>query len=241
MASKEQRLRLAFFAGRLAVATVGVVAAGAPDLPASGGGQPGRPDRSPTARIRGSFAVGEDKSGVAACGAANLLTPKEGIAAALAALDKQYGYAGALSWEAGKALVAQREKAATNLVAELAKLGPGGAASMGAAYRQEDNLRDKALLVRALAMVNDDQAAATLQELLNSEPISTACSAILSRLPAIERTAHPPRFWAGYSTLLTTSSCDIWRRLLCKGGRMRCQYWKTISALKPVWMCNRHR
>jgi hypothetical protein len=93
-------------------------------------------------------------------------------AAVLAALDdlkKQYGYAGALSWDEAKALIARREHVFRALLDQLAGLGPGGARAMGALYAETGDMRGKLLLIDALGKIQDGEAVGILQTLLGSE------------------------------------------------------------------------
>jgi HEAT repeat protein len=94
---------------------------------------------------------------------------KAAAAAALEDLKKQYGYAGALSWDDAKALIAQRQQETKALEDRLAALGPGGARAITAAYNETDDMRGKLLLIHALGGIQDGEAAAALQELLTGE------------------------------------------------------------------------
>jgi HEAT repeat protein len=91
------------------------------------------------------------------------------VASVLEDLKKQYGYAGALSWDEAKALIARRDQATKALLDQLAALGPGGARAIGDAYAQTDDMRAKMLLIDALGKIQDSEAGGILQALLSSE------------------------------------------------------------------------
>jgi HEAT repeat protein len=96
---------------------------------------------------------------------------KASVVAALADMKKLYGYAGALSWDDAKALIAKRKQDTKAMEDRLAALGPGGAAAIAAAYNTTDDLHAKLMLIHALGMIQDDAADATLQSLLAGEAI----------------------------------------------------------------------
>jgi HEAT repeat protein len=89
--------------------------------------------------------------------------------AALEDMKKLYGYAGALSWDDAKALIARRQQETKALEDRLAGLGAGGAAAIAAGYNATADMHDKLMLIHALGRVQDDAADATLQSLLASE------------------------------------------------------------------------
>ncbi len=94
---------------------------------------------------------------------------KARVASVLEDLNKQYGYAGALSWDEAKALIARREQATKALLDQLTALGPGGAKAIGATYAETDDMRGKMLLIDALGKIQDEEAGGVLQLLLGSE------------------------------------------------------------------------
>ncbi len=94
---------------------------------------------------------------------------KASVMAALADMKKLYGYAGALSWDDAKALIARRKQQTKALEDRLAALGAGGAAAIAAAYNTTDDLHAKLMLIHALGAIQDDATDATLQSLLAAE------------------------------------------------------------------------
>jgi len=128
-----------------------------------------------TAKLAGTNAAPGD-----AVGATSRLSPAQtnvavdaAVAAeireVLSALNELYQPVGALDWNQAKALLAKREQATKELLERLARLGPGGARAMAEALLQVENLRAKLLLVQGMGKVNDPEAAAVLQSLLDRE------------------------------------------------------------------------
>jgi len=92
---------------------------------------------------------------------------KERVVRSVGELRKLYGFAGALSFEEGKALVNRRKEVRQRLLDELSALGAGGARVMGDFYPESRDIRDKILLIEALGQVDDPNAANVLGELLD--------------------------------------------------------------------------
>ena len=84
-------------------------------------------------------------------------------------MKKLYGYAGALSWDDAKALIARRKQETKAMEDRLAGLGAGGAAAIAAGYNATADMHAKLMLIHALGTIQDDAADATLQSLLASE------------------------------------------------------------------------
>ena len=91
------------------------------------------------------------------------------VPACLTRYATQYEGGGLLTADEAKALIARREQAAKELVAELAAFGPGGARAVAEAYDAAGELRVKLLLVAALGRINDSEAGGILAELLAHE------------------------------------------------------------------------
>jgi hypothetical protein len=94
---------------------------------------------------------------------------KAEVTAALADLKKQYGYAGVLSWDEAKALIARRQQATKELEDRLAGLGPGGAGAIAVSYTETADMQGKLMLIHALGRIQDEQASGLLQALLGDE------------------------------------------------------------------------
>jgi HEAT repeat protein len=94
---------------------------------------------------------------------------KASVMAALQDDEKLYGYAGALSWDDAKALIARRQQETKALEDRLAGLGAGGAAAIAAGYNATADMHDKLMLIHALGRIQDDATDATLQSLLAGE------------------------------------------------------------------------
>jgi len=94
---------------------------------------------------------------------------KTEVMAALQDQEKLYGYAGALSWDDAKALIARRQQETKALEDRLAGLGAGGAAAIAAGYNATADMHDKLMLIHALGRIQDDATDATLQSLLAGE------------------------------------------------------------------------
>jgi HEAT repeat protein len=146
--------------------------AGAPSPPVERGTAPSpNPEGNPTpapspaaqAAQTGNPPAGPDATAVRSAAL------KASVMAALADMKKLYGYAGALSWDDAKALIARRKQETKAMEDRLAALGAGGAAAIAAAYNTTDDLHAKLMLVHALGMIQDDAADATLQSLLAGE------------------------------------------------------------------------
>ncbi|HTS19817.1 MAG TPA: HEAT repeat domain-containing protein [Verrucomicrobiae bacterium] len=94
---------------------------------------------------------------------------KASVATAVENVKKLYGYAGALSWDDAKALVARRQQETKAIEDRLAGLGAGGAAAIADGYKTTDDMHSKLMLIHALGAIQDDAADATLQSLLARE------------------------------------------------------------------------
>ncbi|MGD1018409.1 MAG: HEAT repeat domain-containing protein [Verrucomicrobiia bacterium] len=136
---------------------------------------------------------------------------KASVAAALDDIKKLYGYAGALSWDDAKALIAKRKQDTKAMEDRLAALGAGGAAAIAAGYGATDDMHAKLMLIHALGAIQDDAADATLQSLLAGEGIFSlqremiaalgerqdpAAVAILSQIVANQTDSQQLRFAA---------------------------------------------
>jgi hypothetical protein len=93
-----------------------------------------------------------------------------------------YGYAGTLNWDEAKALIQQRQNRFDELVNQLAQLGPGGARAIRDVYAEGGNTRQMLALVKALASVEDDEAAQTLGALFKEEETFSLLREMLASL-----------------------------------------------------------
>ncbi len=107
---------------------------------------------------------------------------KASVATALEDVKKLYGYAGALSWDDAKALIAKRKEDTKAMEDRLAALGAGGAAAIAAGYTATDDMHAKLMLIHALGSIHDDAADATLQSMLAGEGIFSLQREIIAAL-----------------------------------------------------------
>ncbi len=81
-----------------------------------------------------------------------------------------FNYAGELDYAAAKALIDQRKAQVEDTVRQLAALGPGGARAMLDVYGRSDTaIRERLLLIEALAQINDPLASTVLAGLYAEE------------------------------------------------------------------------
>jgi HEAT repeat protein len=133
--------------------SVSVTATSSPSVTVSGNNRPRGPQQKAVISLKEGVDTGKQAR----------------VASVLEDLNKQYGYAGALSWDEAKALIARREQATKALLDQLTALGPGGARAIGATYTETGDMRGKLLLIDALGKIQDGEAGAILQLLFSSE------------------------------------------------------------------------
>ena len=107
---------------------------------------------------------------------------KASVQTALQDEKKLYGYAGALSWDDAKALIARRQQETKAFEDRLAGLGAGGAQAIAAGYTGTDDVRGKLMLIHALGRIQDGAADGVLQALLSGEGVFSLQREIIAAL-----------------------------------------------------------
>jgi HEAT repeat protein len=107
---------------------------------------------------------------------------KAAVMAAVADIKNVYEYAGALTSDQAKDLIARRQKETGTQEAQLAALGPGGAQAITASYSATDDPRTRLMLIHALSTIQDPQAVEALQAVLAGETSFSLQRAIVAAI-----------------------------------------------------------